>query len=106
MFKNDNKFIQFELWKDCSIGCKFCCNKGQPKINKMESIQYVMDILNSDEVNDYNEVGFIGGEFFNGEIESVKDDFYKIFEKVASLNFDKIYITAALMYDLNKSLIK
>lgn len=105
MFKNDNKFIQFELWKDCSIGCKFCCNKGQPKINKMESIQYVMDILNSDEVNDYNEVGFIGGEFFNGEIESVKDDFYKIFEKVASLNFDKIYITAALMYDLNKSLI-
>lgn len=105
MYKNPNKFIQFELWKDCSIGCKFCCNKGQPKTDKKESIQYVMDILNSDEINDYNEIGFIGGEFFNGELDSVKEDFYKIFEKVSTLNFDRIYITASLMYDMDKSLL-
>ena len=104
-YKNPNKFIQFELWKDCSIGCKFCCNKGQPKTDKKESIQYVMDILNSDEINEYNEIGFIGGEFFNGELDSVKEDFYNIFEKVSTLNFDRIYITASLMYDLDKSLL-
>ena len=104
-YKNPNKFIQFELWKDCTIGCRFCCNKGQPKIDKKESIQYVMDILNSDEIKEYNEVGFIGGEFFNGELEYVKEDFYKIFEKVSTLNFDRIYITAALMYDLDKYLL-
>lgn len=105
MYKNPNKFIQFELWKDCSIGCKFCCNKGQPKIDKKESILYIMDILNSDEIKDYNEIGFIGGEFFNGELESVKEEFYQIFEKVAELDFDKIYITASLMYDMDNYLL-
>ncbi len=105
MYKNPNKFVQFELWKDCSIGCKFCCNKGQPKVDKKESIQYVMDILNSEEIKEYNEIGFIGGEFFNGELDSVKEEFYKIFEKVSTLKFDRIYITAALMYDLDKSML-
>ena len=102
MYKNPNKFVQFELWKECHQGCKFCCNKGQPKINKKESIKYVMDILNSEEIKEYNEIGFIGGEFFNGEIEEVKEEFYKIFEKVKELNFDKIYITATLVYDINQ----
>ena len=102
MYKNPNKFVQFELWKECHQGCKFCCNKGQPKIDKKESIKYVMDILNSDEIKEYNEIGFIGGEFFNGEIEEVKEEFYKIFEKVKELNFDKIYITATLIYDINQ----
>ena len=105
MYKNPNKFVQFEFWKDCSQGCRFCCNKGQPKINKKESIQYIMDILNSDEIKEYNEVGFIGGEFFNGEIKEVKEEFYKVFEKVSLLNFDKIYITATLIYDISMWLI-
>ena len=105
MYKNPNKFVQFEFWKDCSQGCRFCCNKGQPKINKQESIQYIMDILNSEEIKEYNEVGFIGGEFFNGEIKEVREEFYKVFEKVSSLNFDKIYITATLIYDINMWLI-
>lgn len=105
MYKNPNKFIQFELWKECHQGCKFCCNKGQPKIDKKESIKYVMDILNSDEINEYNEIGFIGGEFFNGELEPVKEEFYQIFDKIALLNFDRIYITAALIYDIDKSLL-
>ena len=43
MYKNPNKFIQFELWKDCSIGCKFCCNKGQPKIDKKELYEFWKD---------------------------------------------------------------
>jgi hypothetical protein len=64
-----------------------------------------MDILNSDEIENYNEVGFIGGEFFNGEINGIKEEFYKVFEKVSSLNFDKIYITATLIYDINIWLI-
>ena len=105
IYKNPNKFIQFELWKDCSIGCKFCCNKGQPKVDKKESIQYVMDILNSEEIKEYNEIGFIGGEFFNGELTSVKEEFYQIFEVVSKLNVDKIYITASLMYDMDKHLL-
>ena len=105
MYKNPNKFVQFEFWKDCSQGCKFCCNKGQPKIDKKESIQYIIDILNSDEIKEYNEIGFVGGEFFNGEISEVKEEFYNVFAKVLTLNFDKIYITATLIYDINIWLI-
>lgn len=107
MYKNPNKFIQFELWKDCKIGCKFCCNKGQPPINKTESLQFVLNKLDDDEVKQYNEIGFIGGEFFNDEIEdtNVKKMFYNIFQKISIMNFDKIYITTSLIFDISKYLI-
>lgn len=106
MFKNPNHFIQFELWKDCSLGCKFCCNKNQPKIDKIESLHYVLDILNSEEIKNYNEIGLIGGEFFNGELDNpeVYTLFNKILETISLLDFDKIYITTALMFDLTKFL--
>lgn len=106
MYKNTNKFVQFELWKSCTIGCKFCCNKGQKDVDKQESIRYVMSKLDEKDILNYNEIGFIGGEFFNGELDSVKQDFYSLFEKVSKMHFSKIYITAALIYDLKKDLLK
>lgn len=105
--ENKNKFLQYELWKDCCIGCKFCCNKGQPDLNKVESLQFVINKLDDEEVYDYNEIGFIGGEFFNREIEDeqVKSLFYKMFEKLTKFDhIEKIYITTALIYDCNKLL--
>ena len=68
-FKNKNRFIQFELWKDCSLGCKFCFNKKQKDVNKIESLQFVLNKLDDSEMLDYNEIGFIGGEFFNNELK-------------------------------------
>ena len=107
VYVNENRFIQFELWKACSIGCKFCCNKGQKDIDKKESLNFVLNILNSDEINIYNEVGFIGGEFFNGEIENneIKTLFYNIFNKVSNLSFTKIYIATSLIFNINDALI-
>ena len=107
MFKNKNKFIQYELWKDCSLGCKFCFNKLQKDTDKAESLQFVIDKLNDPEVLEYNEVGFIGGEFFNNELkdDNVRKLFYKLFEKLSTMHFEKIYITGALMYDINTFLI-
>lgn len=107
MYKNPNKFVQIELWKDCSIGCKFCCNKGQPKSLKKDCLLEALNILDEPSMIEFNEIGFIGGEFFNGEISSteIKQLFYKLFKKVFNMHFDKIYITAALIYDLNLNLI-
>lgn len=106
--ENKNKFLQYEMWKDCCIGCKFCCNKGQPDLDKAESLRFILDKLDDKEVYDYNEIGFIGGEFFNREIEDeeVRNLFYKVFEKLSKLtHVDRIYITTALIYDCNRYLL-
>jgi len=111
VYKNQNNFLQFELWKDCHIGCSFCVNKGQPDLNKTQSLIFVLEKINSDEIKDYNEIGFIGGEFFNGELKDpiVKSLFYKIFECVSDLihkgYINKLYITTALIFDMNEWLI-
>lgn len=110
-YKSPNKFIQYELWKACKIGCKFCCNKKQKDIDKVESLLYVLEKLDDKEVDEYNEIGFIGGEFFNDEIsdEKVRELFYKVFEKVANKinqgKISKLYITTALIFDMNNYLI-
>ena len=110
-YKNQNKFLQYELWKDCHIGCKFCCNKGAPDLDKVESLTFVLEKLDDEEVKEYNEIGFIGGEFFNGEIKdtTVKSLFYKVFEKCAKYINDgiinKLYITTALIYDMDIDLV-
>lgn len=100
----NNTFIQFELWKDCKIGCKFCCNKGQQSVNKIDSLKFVINYLEEDnDINSFNEIGFIGGEFFNGELEDkeTKELFYKLFEILSTKSFKKIYIMTSLIFDLN-----
>lgn len=106
-YKADTTFIQYELWKCCSIGCKFCCNKGQKDINKIDSLNFVLSKLEDPEILNYDEIGFIGGEFFNNELKDnlVCDLFYKVFEKVASLHFNKIYITTSLIFNKDIYLI-
>ena len=109
--KNENKFIQYELWKACRNGCSFCFNRGQPDVDKVERLKYIIEKLNDPEVDDYNEIGFIGGEFFDNEIsdEEVKKLFYKLFDicadKVKNGKLDKIYITTGLMFDIEPYLV-
>lgn len=107
-FKNKNKFIQYQLWLDCSIGCNFCMNLGQKDINKLQSLKYIKNKLLDTQIFDYNEVGFSGGEFFNSQIkeQSIKLKFYQLFQIISNYNHvQKIYITAALIYDINTYLI-
>lgn len=104
-------FIQYELWKDCANACKFCFNKGQKDLDKIESLKFVMDKLDDVEVDEYEEIGFIGGEFFDTQLDEprVKELFYKLFDKcidkILSHKIDKLYITTALLFDMNKYLI-
>ena len=101
-------FIQYELWKDCSNACKFCFNRGQQDLDKIESLNFVIDKLDDEELNDYNEIGFIGGEFFDTQLDNkeVRTLFYKLIDKcidkIKSNKIDKLYITTALLFDMNK----
>lgn len=104
--KNENKFIQYELWKECRNGCEFCFNRGQKSLDKIERLNYVIKKLNDPEVDEFNEIGFIGGEFFDNELrdEKVQRLFFQLFkicaDKVHAGKLDKIYVTTGLIFDI------
>lgn len=100
-----SSFIQFELWKDCSQGCKFCCNKGQVPVNKTESCKYVLEKLQELKPGQYDYIGLIGGEFFNGETMYHVQPFLRILRQAYLLNPKKIFITTNLIYDMGEYLI-
>ena len=61
-----NKFIQFQLWRDCNVGCAFCYNDGIAKGDKVQMLNFARQRLLQDDIGtDYTSVGFIGVEFFD-----------------------------------------
>lgn len=106
-YKAKKKFIQYQLWQDCRNGCKFCSEGNQKIIDKEWSLTYVLDKLSDPEVLDYDDMGVIGGEIFDNQLENptVKELFYKIFEKSSTMHFDKICVATNLLYDMNDYLI-
>ena len=109
--KNENKFIQYELWKECRNGCEFCFSRGQKSLDKIERLNFVINKLNDPEVDNFNEVGFIGGEFFDIEIKNdeVRKLFYRLFDiccdKIKKGKLNKIYLATGLIYDIKLYLI-
>ena len=66
-----NKVIQFELWQDCHFGCKFC-SLGRVKTSdqfKLENLHKASTTIMTYKKGQYDVIGFIGGEFFNGEMD-------------------------------------
>ena len=105
-----SKFLQFELWKNCNVGCKFCFNRYQPTSDtkyKLIALDNMLNVLQSDEVEDFDELGFIGGEFFSGQIdtEEVRSKFYQgidiVIDRMKQDKVYKFYIATSLIYDLN-----
>lgn len=109
---NKHRFLQFELWKDCGNNCKFCQNRGLGDVDKLTSLNFVIEKLKSNEINKYNELGFIGGEFFDTQLNdiTIKDKFYDLFTIVAQLvhmnKINKVYVTTALIFDNRTYLIE
>lgn len=103
-----NKFIQYQLWQECNNGCKFCSERNQFKIDKKWALNFIIDKLNDPEIYDYEEIGIIGGEIFDNQLEDkeVKDLFYKLTDKIASIkHFKKFYVATNLIYDMDNYLI-
>lgn len=106
-------FLQFELWKQCSVGCKFCYNKGiKFKRNKIDSLTFVIHKLLSEEADKYDKIGLIAGEIFNGELstDTEKDLFYKLIdiliEKIYSKKVIQVLITSSMIYKDNSEFLK
>lgn len=106
-YKARNKFIQYQLWQDCRNGCKFCSELNQLNVDKKWALNFTLDKLNDPEVFDYEEVGIIGGEIFDNQLQDpeVQKLFYVLTDKICTMHFKKIYIATSLIYDMKPYLI-
>ena len=106
-FKAPAKFIQYQLWQDCNNGCPFCSERNQYKVDKAWSLKFTLAKLDLPEVKDYDEVGLIGGEIFDNQVENdeVRKLFYQVTDKIASMHFTKFYIGTNLIYNMDTYLI-
>ena len=83
--KKLNRFLQFELWKACNHGCKFCYNLCQKDFaNVKTNIKIINDKIKDFDYIKYNQLGIIGGEFFDKQLEqfNVKSEFYDLIDTV------------------------
>ena len=109
-----DKFIQFELWKNCNNKCKFCEHLFDPISSddqKIIDLKYFISELQQPFTDLYNVIGFIGGEIFDDQIDNqnVKKYFYQLFDVCSSKKhrnkLKKIYIATSFIYDINKHLM-
>lgn len=106
-YKAPKKFLQYQIWQECNNGCSFCSERNQYKVDKKWSLQFTLNKLDSKETKDYDEVGLIGGEIFDNQLQDdeVRKLFYKITDKIASMHFTKFYIGTNLIYNMDNYLI-
>lgn len=99
----DNKFIQYKLWSDCSNNCRFCMNQLEKDADKIDVLDYYIGNIVKGELDDYNELGIQGGEFFNGQLDEpgVRDKFYQMIDLIV----DKINQKIIRKFDVTTSLI-
>lgn len=84
--------MQVRLWNDCFVNCLFCSlsNKTQTTIkDKRERLQKI-SILKD------NKIGIIGGEFFEGQLKGVEDEWLNM---VKNIGCNELFITANLIYE-------
>ena len=66
------KIKQYELWRECNCKCDFCTlgddNCKTPDEIKLANIQDAYEDIQSFNVDEVDTVGFIGGEFFQGQL--------------------------------------
>lgn len=89
-----DKSMMFELWTECNNLCKFCylgdANRNTPDADKLENIEKVSNLIAEHfkvDHEQYKAVGFIGGEFFQGQLHNpeVKTKFFALAKQVFDL---------------------
>ena len=100
--------FQFELWEECNSKCTFCyLGKNNKKTDDQYKIQNIEDALkqisNPSFIQKFNCIGYIGGEFFQGQLSNikVKDAFMKLMSFTAMLlktkKIEAVWISASLL---------
>lgn len=110
-----SKQLQFELWKECNTKCTFCylgkLNNHTDSAKKIKNLQNAIDILSNDDIyKEYDTIGLIGGEFFQGQLNT-KEVYDKFFELIFLLRnkafcgyVKKIWLNATLAIGKQKDL--
>ena len=102
-----SQVLQYELWRECNCKCTYC-TLGEDNIKtdvklKLKSLQTAIDDIKNMKVGEHETLGFIGGEFFQGQLntQEVKDKFFELMHLVNDvLNKDiikSVWINASLL---------
>ena len=76
--------IQYELWRECNCNCTYCTlgfdNHKTENELKLQSMQTAIDEMKNFEPDEHQTVGFIGGEFFQGQLNTpeIKSKFMEL----------------------------
>ena len=79
--------IQYELWRECNCNCTYCTlgfdNHKTENELKLQSMQTAIDEMKNFEPDEHQTVGFIGGEFFQGQLNTpeIKSKFMELMDK-------------------------
>ena len=86
--------MQFELWKQCNNFCDFCYLGDQnifvseeTKLENLTKVNKVVDEYFDTHSEQIKAIGFLGGEFFQGQINTpaIREGFYGLCEKCFKL---------------------
>lgn len=99
----EHRFLQFELWKDCNNKCKFCFNNNSKTTakSKEEKIGFILRELDNPDYYNIKNIGFIGGEFFDGQLETkeLEDKFILLLNKVLeNPKINQVLLTTSLLF--------
>ena len=101
-----NKQLQLEIWHECNNQCSFCylgkANLHTPNEVKLKSLEHALEIISDLSLyteKGYNTIGYIGGEFFQGQLNTpeIRDKFFELMKKTAWLK-ENGYIHSVWMY--------
>lgn len=98
--------IQFELWPDCQTRCPFCYLNGTKRVTsliekKANLLDAIATLNNKNIMQDYNAIGLIGGEFFQGQLRNVEADWGNLidvlYNKIKNKEIKEIWIASSLV---------
>ena len=103
----DSRFLQLVMWVDCNSHCAFCLNRRglankDFHEDKIENINKALDIVRKIEPGQYDFIGLIGGEFFQGQITEDVAPHYKelvaeIKDKIDKKYVKQLFVASSLM---------
>ena len=104
------KTLQLEMWHECNNACDFCYLKKHRLVSdskqKISNINKAKEIILQEGYN-FNGIGLIGGEFFQGQLKGCREEFLDLIEFIYSLkNIDEVWLTATLIDENQKDLFE
>ena len=108
MIDLSQKFIQFKLWENCSVLCKFCYLQNRAISNfeeRKSRLKKAKDLL-KEVASSYQRFGLIGGEFFTGELAGLEKEWFELIAAINNCKFDQVTIATSLLQKDSSLILK